>query len=308
MAAEGMIASLPSVKQDNNFDGSNFLSKERRSESKTFFEQSLIWEVAEDQEFVEPEIIRSKTVGQHRKVTLPSTSTTTKTRRRKDQHLSTEQKKLPKQNMSRSGILNPASLESPYRDSGQLSRSELPSISFSQSKRQRSFTEPCLLSSLEEAGTVHGKLFRDNLSLMYRQSKEVRKLEYDNTASRKTLQEAHDLIGDLKAKIEKRNKLIRERVKKEGDTAHVVETLRRERDEKLVEYKLILKRMNEALAMKEKTLEDTEVERTQAESLYQKRLKENTELMRKIEAREKQIKHLKEKAEKAKKWKENVRF
>lgn len=308
MAAEGMIASLPSVKQDNNFDGSDFSSKERRSESKTFFEQSLIWEVAEDQEFVEPEIIRSKTVGQHRKVTLPSTSTTTKTRRRKDQHLSTEQKKLPKQNMSRSEILNPASLESPYRDSSQLSRSELPSISFSQSKRQRSFTEPCLLSSLEEAGTVHGKLFRDNLSLMYRQSKEVRKLEYDNTASRKTLQEAHDLIGDLKAKIEKRNKLIRERVKKEGDTAHVVETLRRERDEKLVEYKLILKRMNEALAMKEKTLEDTEVERTQAESLYQKRLKENTELMRKIEAREKQIKHLKEKAEKAKKWKENVRF
>lgn len=41
--------------------------------------------------------------------------------------------------------------------------------------------------------------------------------------------------------------------------------------------------------------------------VYQKQLKDNTELMRKIEAREKQIKQLKDKTEKAKKWKDNAR-
>lgn len=126
-------------------------------------------------------------------------------------------------------------------------------------------------------------------------------------ASRQALQDAQDLIRDLKAKIDKRNKYIRERNQKEGDLARDVETLRRERDEKLLEYKLIMKTMNEALALKDKTLEDTVKERTQMESVYQDHLKENTDLMRKIEAREKQIKQLKEKTEKAMKWKSNVR-
>lgn len=305
MATEGMVTSLPSVKLEDNYNVSDFLSKERPKESKTCLEQSLIWEVADGYEWVEPEIINAKSAG-HRKVTLPDTSAVTKTRRLKDQSPDKGDMKLPK-NVSRSVELNTASLESPYRNQANLlSTTELPRMPLI-SQRARSFTEPGMLSSLEDTDTAQGKLFRQNLSLIYRQKKEIKKLEYDNVASRQTLQEAHDLIGDLKEKIEKRNRYIRERNKKEGDIARIVETLRRERDEKLIEYKLIMKKMNEALALKDKTLETTEEERTQVETLYQKQLKENTDLMRKIEAREKQIKQLKEKTEKAKKWKDDVR-
>lgn len=305
MTAEGMVTSLPSVKQESNYGDSEFLSKERQYESDTCSERNLTWEVADHQEWVAPEITYAKSAV-HRKATRTETSTATKVTRLKDQRPSKEDTKLPKQDVNRSRVLNAASLDSSRNHSNHLSRTELPMMPFLLN-RTRSFTEPCLLSSNEEADTAQGKLFRENLSLIYRQHKEIRKLEYDNMASKQTLQEAQDLIGDLKDKINKRNKYIRERHKKEGDMAHVVETLRRERDEKLMEYKLILKKMKEAIALKDKTLEDTEAEKTEAETLYQEKLKENTHLMRKIEAREKHIKQLKEKTEKAKKWKDNAR-
>ena len=306
MAAEGMVTSLPSVKQESNYGDREFLSKEIQKEGNTCFERNLIWEVADHNEWVEPELINVKSAV-HRKATLTEASTATQATLLKEQRPSKEDIKLPKQDANRSGVLNPASLDSSSRyQSNQLSRTELPVMPFLL-KRARSFTEPCSLSSNEETDTAQGKLFRENLSLIYRQNKEIRKLEYDNMASRQTLREAQDLIGDLKEKIEKRNKYIRERYKKEGDVAHVVETLRRERDEKLLEYKLILKKMKEAIAMKDKTLEDSEAGRTEAETLYQEKLKENTDLMKKIEAREKQIKQLKEKTEKAKKWKDGAR-
>lgn len=305
MATEGMVTSLPFVKQEDNYKVSDFLSKDRPTESKTYLEKSLMWEVADGIEWVEPEIINVKSAD-HRKVALPDTSTATKTRRPKDQSHGKDVMKLPK-NASKSLELNTASLDHPYRNqANQLTTTELPRMPLIR-QRARSFTEPGMPSSLEDTDTPQGKLFRQNLSLIYRQKKEIGKLEYDNVASRQTLQAAHDLIGNLKEKIEKRNRYIRERNKKEGDIARVVETLRRERDEKLIEYKLIMKKMNEALALKDKTLENTEEERTQVETLYQKQLKENTDLMKKIEAREKQIKQLKEKTEKAKRWKDDVR-
>ena len=305
MATEGMITSLPFVKQEDNYNVSDFFSKERPTESKTYPEESLVWEVADDFEWVQPEIIDVKSAG-HRKVALPDTSTATKTKRFKKQSSGKDDTKVPK-NVSKSVELNTASLDRPYRNqANQLMTTELPRMPLIP-QRPRSFTEPGLPSSVEDTDTTQGKLFRQNLGLIYRQKKEIRKLEYDNVASRQTLQEAHDLIGTLKEKIEKRNRYIRERNRKEGDIARVVETLRRERDEKLIEYKLIIKKMNEALAIKDKTLENTEEERTQVEILYQKQLKENTDLMRKIEAKEKQIKQLKEKTEKAKRWKDDIR-
>ena len=306
MATEGMITSLPFVKQEDNYNVSDFFSKERPTESKTYLEESLVWEVVDDFEWVEPEIINVKSAG-HRKVTHPDTSTATKTKRLKDQSSGKDDMKVPK-NVSKSvQLTDTASFDRSYRNqANQLTTTELPRMPLI-SQRPRSFTEPGLSSSLEDSDTTQGKLFRQNLGLIYRQKKEIRKLEYDNVASRQTLQEAHDLIGVLKEKIEKRNRYIRERNRKEGDIARVVEALRRERDEKLIEYKLIMKKMNEALAIKDKALENTEEERTQVEILYQKQLKENTDLMRKIEAREKQIKQLKEKTEKAKRWKDDVR-
>lgn len=71
----------------------------------------------------------------------------------------------------------------------------------------------------------------------------------------------YDLIGNFKEKIEKRNRYIRERNRKEGDIVCVVEILRRERDEKFVEYKLIMKKMNEVFVVKDKILENIEEER-----------------------------------------------
>ena len=301
MAEETMVA-FPSVKQESNLSG---ISNDRRTESKTCFEQGPIWEFAEEYESLEPEEIDSKSTGR-RKVTLPA-STTTKSRRLKPERyshnvLSTEDLKLPKQSMHRSGVLNNA-FERPNRHSIQLTAfMVMPTVS------PRSRTEPLQVSSLEDSkNSIKGKTFRENLSLIYRQNKEMKKLEYDNMASRQALQDAQDLICDLKAKIEKRKKFIRERNEKEGDLARQVETLRRERDEKLLEYKLIMKTMNQALAAKDKTLEDTEVEKKRKENVYQDHLKENTDLMRKIEIREKQITQLKEKTEKAMKWKTNVR-
>lgn len=306
-----MVTSLPSVTQDRTVYGdSEFLCKERQKQVNIGDERNLIWEVAEHYEWVQPEIINAKSAG-HGKDMLTDSSTSTKARRLKNQRASKEDTKvtkLPKQDMSRSRVTKPASLDNLSRtyQSNELSRTELPEMP-SILKRARSFTEPCQLSFNEETDTAQGRLFRENLSLIYRQHKEIRKLEYDNMASKQTLREAQDLIGDLKEKIEKRNKHIRERHQKEGDIAHLVETLRRERDEKMVEYKMILKKMKEAVAMKDKSLEETEAGRTEAETRYQEKLKENTDLMRKIEAREKQIKQLKEKTEKAKKWKDNVR-
>ena len=306
MATEGMVTSLPFVKQEDIYNVTDFsLSKERPTESKTYHERSLMWEVADGIEWIEPEVINVKSAG-HRKVALPDTSTATKTRPLKDQSHGKDGMKLPKK-VSRSVEFNAASLDHPYRNqANQLTTSELPRMPVIR-QRPRSFNELGMSSSLEDTDTPQGKLFRQNLSLIYRQKKEIGKLKYDNEASRQTLQEAHDLIGNLKEKIEKRNRYIRERNKKEGDIASVVETLRRERDEKLIEYKMIMKKMNEALALKDVTLENTEEERTRVETLYQKQLKENTDLMRKIEAREKQIKQLKEKMEKAKRWKDGVR-
>ena len=306
-----MVTSLPSVTQDRTVCGdSEYLSKERQKQVHTGVERNLIWEVADHYEWVQPEIITTRNAG-HRKDMLTGTSTSTKAKRLKNQRASkddTKVTKLPKQDVSRSTVTKPASWDNLSRinQPNELSRTELPEMP-SVLKRARSFTEPCLVSSNEETDTTQGRLFRENLSLIYRQDKEIRKLEYDNMASKQTLREARDLIGDLKEKIEKRNKHIRERHQKEGDIAHLVETLRRERDEKMVEYKMILKKMKEAVAMKDKSLEETEAARTEAETLYQEKLKENTDLMRKIEAREKQIKQLKEKTEKAKKWKENAR-
>lgn len=302
------ITTLPSVKQENNHTGSVNSLKDKRTESKTCFEQSLVWEVADDSEWLEPEVINTKSAGR-RKVTLPEASTATKPRRLKPDHYnrhswSTEDMKLPKQNMNRSGVLN-SFMEPINRHTNQPSSTMMPSVS---PRSRRAFTEPCLVSPLDDSNvTVQGKTFRENLRLIYRQNKEIKKLEYDNMASRQALQDAQDLIVDLKAKIEKRNKYIRERNAKEGDLARDVEALRRERDEKLLEYKLIVKTMNEAFAAKDKTMEETEMKRTQIESVYQDHLKENTVLMRKIEEREKQIKQLKEKTEKAMRWKANVR-
>lgn len=301
--AEEIMAAFPSVKQETN---QSRISNDRRTESKTCFEQGPIWEFAEENESLEPEELDTKSIGR-RRVTLPEASTTTKSRRLKPEHyshntLSTEDLKLPKQNMHRSGVLNSA-FELPNRHSNQLPAfTAMPTVS----PRSRAFTEP--LFSLEGSrNSIEGKTFRENLSLIYRQNKEMKKLEFDNMASRQALQDAQDLICDLKAKIEKRKKFIRERNEKEGDLARQVETLRRERDEKLLEYKLIMRTMNQALAAKDKTLEDTEVEKKRMESVYQEHLKENTDLMRKIEIREKQITQLKEKTEKAMKWKVNVR-
>lgn len=307
-----MITSLPLVKKDNNSGGSFFASKDRTTESKTCFEQRLTWEVTDECEWlVEPEITNTKSACRQ-KVTLPDTTNAkaTKAWRLKPDHhshhsFSTGDMKLPRQNMNRSGVINSPT---PNCHSNNLSWSDPNSCAMpSLSKRSRAFTEPCLLSFEDSNNTVQGKSYRKNLSLIYRQHKEMKKLEYDNMASRQALKDAQDLIGDLKAKIEKRNKYIRERNKKEGDLAREVETLTRERDEKLLEHKLLNKKMNEALALKDKTMEDTELERTQMESSYQEHLKEHTDLMRKIEAREKQIKQLKEKTEKAIKWKNNVR-
>lgn len=56
---------------------------------------------------------------------------------------------------------------------------------------------------------------------------------------RRILQEVYDMIEDFKVKIEKRNKFIRERNKKEGDIVYVVEILKWEKDEKFLEYKMI---------------------------------------------------------------------
>lgn len=308
MAEEIIMTSLPSVIQENNQSGDALTPKERRTEIKSCFERSLVWEAAEDFECLQPEVIDTKIVGR-RKVTLPNASLTTKTRRLKREHyshnvLSSDDLKLPKQNMNRSGLLKSSS-EPPNRNTHHVSRSEMMSVAMPfVSPRSRSFTEPLLGESKD---AVEGKSFRENLSLIYRQNKEMKKLEYDNMASRQALQNAQDLISDLKAKIEKRNKYIRERNEKEGDLARDVETLRRERDEKLLEYKLIMKTMNQALTGKDKALDDIETERKRMEGVYQDHLKTNTDLMRKIEAREKQITQLKEKTEKAMKWKTNVR-
>lgn len=306
--------SLPSVSQENSSSGRAFAVKDRKTESKAI-EQRLAWEMVDETEWAELKLLHKKPHGHGcRNIMLPNTTnskTTGASRLKSDRYshrsLKTGDMKLPKQDMNRSGVLNSAS---PGHNPNHLSRSEPTSVARMPflSPRSRAFTEPCLHSSLEDnSKTVHGKSFRENLSVIYRQQKEMRKLEYDNMASTQALSDAQDLIRDLKSKIEKRSKYIRDRHKKEGDLIHDLETLRKERDEKLFEYKQIMKTMNEALSLKDKSLEDTEAERTQTESAYQDHLKENTDLMRKIETREKQIKQLKEKTEKASKWKANVR-
>lgn len=152
-----------------------------------------------------------------------------------------------------------------------------------------------------------GKLHRENLDYITRQTKQAHKLSYDNMAARETLRKAQSVIEELRAKISRRNKYIRDRREKEGDLVDMVENLRRARDEKLQEYKSLVKSMNEALKEKEELLEHMAMEQAKAEVLYQRQLTENTELLRKIETREKAIKTLREKTGKVKKWKDEAR-
>lgn len=322
MAAGELMATLttlPSVKQGSNNVCATPVAKDRRAEGSNYkacVEQKISLEFVKDFEYIEAEEVDpAKITGSH-VVTLPDASTTTKARGLKPERYSYNSKstgdlKLPYQSINRLKIVNP-SLESPRSNvTTQLNRSEstkmaMPSVAHS--LRQRSLTESCLLASPEATkNTVVGKSFRENLSLIYRQNKEMKKLEYDNVASRQALKNARDLITDLKAKIEKRNKYIKQRNLKEGDLARDVEALRRERDEKLQEYKSIMKNMNQALAAKDDAMKEIEDERKRMESVYQDDLRENTELMRKIETREKQITQLREKTEKAVKWKTNAR-
>ena len=152
-----------------------------------------------------------------------------------------------------------------------------------------------------------GKIHRENLDFMARQSKQAHKLAHDNMAAKQALSRAHEVIQELRAKINRRNAHIANRREKEGDLVDLVENLRRGRDDKLQEYKALVKGMNVALKEKEKLLEQMEAERAKAEMLYQRQLTQNTELLRKIEAREKAIKSLREKTGKVKKWKDEAR-
>lgn len=312
------LTTLPSVKQGSSKVCTTPVAKDRRAESSNYkacLEQRITLEFVKDFEHIDAEEgDPAKIAGSH-VVTLPVASTTTKARGLKPERYSYNSKstgdlKLPYQSINRLKIVKP-SLEPPRSNvTTQLNRSEstraMPSVAHS--LRQRSLTESCLLASPEATkNTVVGKSFRENLSLIYRQNKEMKKLEYDNVASREALKNAQDLITDLKAKIEKRNKYIKQRNLKEGDLARDVEALRRERDEKLQEYKSIMKNMNQALAAKDDAMKEIEDERKRIESVYQDDLRENTELMRKIDTREKQITQLREKTEKAVKWKTNAR-
>ena len=316
MAAGELMTTLPSVKQESYHDVNGAISKDQTESIKECVEQSLSWEVVEDFEYIEMAAMDTKIAGR-RKVTLPDgASTATKSRALKPERYSyntmnTEHLKLPKQSTNRPEIVKSSLGPSNRNFTSQVCRSESTKMAMpsSLSLRQRSLTESCLLVSPETAkNTVVGKSFRENLSLIYRQNKEMKKLEYDNVASRQALKNAQDLINSLKAKIEKRNKYIKERNLMEGDLARDLEALRRERDEKLLEYRSIMKTMNQALASKDEALEEIEAERKRMESVYQEHLRENTDLMRKLEGREKQITQLKEKTEKATKWKANARI
>lgn len=313
------LTTLPSVQQGSNNVCATPVAKDKRTESsncKACVEQRITLEFVKDFEHIEAEEADSAKIARSHVVTLPDASTTTKAMGLKPERYSYNSKstgdlKLPYQSINRLKIVK-SSLELPRSNiTTQLSRSEstkmtMPPVSYS--LRQRSLTESCLLASPDATkNTVVGKSFRENLSLIYRQNKEMKKLEYDNVASRQALKNAQDLITDLKAKIEKRNKYIKQRNLKEGDLARDVEALRRERDEKLLEYKSIMKNMNQALAAKDEAMKEIEDERKRMESVYQDHLRENTELMRKMETREKQITQLREKTEKAVKWKTNAR-
>lgn len=129
--AEEITTSLPSVKQENHHSMNGSASKDRKTEIRTYLEQSLTWEVADGEEWIQPEVIDTKSAGR-RKVTLPDAATARKARKLKQGHhshrsLSTEDMKLPKQNMNRSGVLN-SSVEPPNRNSSHLSRSEPTSV------------------------------------------------------------------------------------------------------------------------------------------------------------------------------------
>lgn len=159
----------------------------------------------------------------------------------------------------------------------------------------------------ESTEQEHVRKLRERIDFKLRQDKLASKLVFDNTDCQRLLGEANKVIRELEAKLERREKYMQNRRKKDAALVEMTETVRRDRDGKLGEYKALLKNMNEVLAGRETEIDSWEKEKRGAEGLYQKELQREYQLSKKIEVKEKQIETLRIKMLKAKKWKDEAR-
>ena len=159
----------------------------------------------------------------------------------------------------------------------------------------------------ENTEQEHVKKLRERIDFKLRQDKLASKLVFDNTDCQRLLSEANEVICELQAKLERRDKYMQSRRKKDVALVDMTETVKRERDGKLGEYKALIKNMNEVLAGRETDIDSWEKEKRGAEGLYQRELQREYQLSKRIEVKEKQIETLRVKMLKAKKWKDEAR-
>lgn len=148
---------------------------------------------------------------------------------------------------------------------------------------------------------------REKADLKIRQEKLALKLNFDHVDFQRLLTEANQVINTLEAKLDRRKVYLQNRAKKETELVDLTDDLRKERDKKLGEYRVLMRNVNEVLADKEADIDNWEKRRLDAEGSYTREIQKEHHLNKKIEARERQIETLRIKLMKAKKWKDDAR-
>jgi hypothetical protein len=152
----------------------------------------------------------------------------------------------------------------------------------------------------------YGDIFRDMLHKTERQHKEKAKIIRDNGIIEQKLKEANIIIETLTAKIERRRLALKTKEESQQGLLNIIESLRKERDEKSVEYNKLTTLMNDAIAERKNKIEELAKLKEKSEASYHQELRNNIELKSNIESKERHIKALKEKVEKARKWKNEI--
>lgn len=159
-------------------------------------------------------------------------------------------------------------------------------------------------------GNVHhiqyGDMFRALLHRTERQHKEKSKLIHDNAIAEQKLKEANIIIDRLKEKIQRRRLILKSKEESQRSLEEDIELLKKERDEKQAECTKIITQLNTIMEERRGKVDDLAKRQLKSEASYHQELQNNTELKARLESKERHIKALREKVEKARKWKNDV--
>lgn len=152
----------------------------------------------------------------------------------------------------------------------------------------------------------YGDMFRALGHRTERQHKEKSKLIHDNAIAEQKLKEANVIIERLTEKIQRRRLILNFKEESLRKLEEDIESLKRDRDEKHAECIKLFKQLNIIRNERENKIDELAKRQMKSEASYHQELQNNMELKSKLASKDRHIKALKEKVEKARKWKNDI--